>query len=358
MGLSTREQVRYWGIVGVAVAMTLWFLGDVLLPFVLGIAIAYLLDPVVDRMERVGLSRILAVAVITAGTVVVFAISALLVIPTLFFEIVALIKTLPQFLLDLQAAVEERFPQFNDRTQPVRQALQTIGEFFRNRSGEVISALLGSARSLLDMTVLVLITPVVTVYLLFDWDRMIASIDTLLPRDHAATVRQLARDIDATLSSFVRGMLSVCFLLGIYYAIALTAVGLNFGLAVGFIAGLITFIPYLGALFGGVLAIGLALFQFWGDWGTIALVALIFVFGQFVEGNILTPKLVGKSVNLHPAWLLLALSVFGALFGFVGILLAVPLAATLGVIARFFAGEYRKGRLYQGFSGEPEDDDG
>ncbi|NKW92105.1 AI-2E family transporter, partial [Rhodobacteraceae bacterium R_SAG9] len=183
-----------------------------------------------------------------------------------------------------------------------------------------------------------------------DWDRMVAEIDSLLPRDHAPTIRRLAKDIDKTLASFVRGMGTVCLILGTYYAVALIIVGLNFGLVVGFIAGLVTFIPYLGALIGGVLAIGLALFQFWGDWLQIGLVAAIFATGQMIEGNVLTPKLVGKSVGLHPVWLLLALSVFGALFGFVGMLVAVPVAAALGVLARFVTGQYMSSTLYKGRS--------
>jgi predicted PurR-regulated permease PerM len=201
---------------------------------------------------------------------------------------------------------------------------------------------------LINIMILLLITPVVAVYMLLDWDRMIARIDALLPLDHAPIVRQLAREVDDTLSAFVRGMGTVSLILGTYYAVTLMAVGLQFGLVVGFIAGVVTFIPYLGALIGGSLAIGLALFQFWGEWGSIGLVALIFVIGQLVEGNFLTPKLVGGSIGLHPVWLLLALSVFGGLFGFVGMLVAVPLAAVLGVLARFGIGQYTESRLFQG----------
>jgi predicted PurR-regulated permease PerM len=186
--------------------------------------------------------------------------------------------------------------------------------------------------------------------MLLDWDRMIARIDALLPRDHAPVIRRLASEIDQTLAAFIRGMGTVCLILGTYYAVALMLVGLQFGLVVGFIAGLVTFIPYLGALIGGALAIGLALFQFWGDWLSIGLVAGIFVVGQVIEGNILTPKLVGGSVGLHPVWLLLALSVFGALFGFVGMLVAVPVAAALGVVARFGVDQYLDSRLYRGLS--------
>jgi len=189
---------------------------------------------------------------------------------------------------------------------------------------------------------------VVAFYMLMDWDTMIARIDAMLPRDHAPVVRRLASEVDTALAAFVRGQLTVCLLLGTFYSVALAVAGLQFGLVVGAIAGAITFIPYVGSLVGGALAIGLALFQFWGDWLSIGLIAAIFVFGQFIEGNILTPKLVGSSVGLHPVWLLLALSAFGSLFGFVGLLVAVPVAAALGVVIRFAIQQYQDSVLYRG----------
>jgi predicted PurR-regulated permease PerM len=171
-------------------------------------------------------------------------------------------------------------------------------------------------------------------------------------------VRHLAREIDRVLSAFVRGQLSVCLVLGIYYSTALMLAGLQFGLVVGALAGTITFIPYIGAIIGGALAIGLALFQFWGDWISIGIIAAIFGLGQFLEGNVLTPKMVGKSVGLHPVWLLFALSAFGTLFGFVGMLVAVPVAASLGVLMRFGMGQYQDSLLYRGIAGRiPEDED-
>ena len=143
---------------------------------------------------------------------------------------------------------------------------------------------------------------------------------------------------------------------GTFYAVALMIAGLQFGLIVGFIAGLISFIPYVGALVGGALAIGLALFQFWGDWIMIAVIGGIFAIGQVLEGNVLTPKLVGGSVGLHPVWLIFALSVFGSAFGFVGMLVAVPVAASIGVITRWAITQYKQGRLYQGLSAHQPDE--
>ncbi len=355
MALPGREQITYWGIAALIFALALWLLGHVLLPFVIGGAIAYFLDPVADRLETAGLSRAAATALITIIGVLTFVLLTLLVIPTLISQAVQLFNTAPQLFQQLQDFVRETFPSILIEGSALHETLITLGETIRSRGGELLETLLSSALSVINIVVLLVVAPVVAVYLLLDWDRMIAKIDDLLPRDHAPIIRQLAGEIDDTLSAFVRGMGTVCLILGTYYAIALMLVGLQFGLVVGFVAGLVTFIPYLGALIGGALAIGLGLFQFWGDWVSLGLVALIFVIGQVVEGNILTPKLVGSSVGLHPVWLLLALSVFGALFGFVGMLVAVPVAAALGVITRFGVKQYKSSLLYRGFSVRDQD---
>ena len=177
---------------------------------------------------------------------------------------------------------------------------------------------------------------------------MVAKINASLPREHAPTIRRLAREIDVVLAGFVRGQLSVCLILGAFYAVALMAIGLQFGFLVGLVAGLISFVPYVGSVVGLVLSVGIALFQFWDDKVWILVTAGIFFFGQFVEGNILAPNLIGKSVGLHPVWLILALSVFGTLFGFAGLLVAVPVAAALGVLGRFVVEQYLASPLYTG----------
>ncbi|MFA8384402.1 MAG: AI-2E family transporter [Pelagibaca sp.] len=350
MALPAGEQLKYWGISAAVVAVVLWFLGDVLLPFVLGGAIAYFLDPVADRLERLGFSRVMATAVITVLGIVAFVVLLLLVIPSLIDQALDLFDVAPTLFANLRDFLIERFPEIMDTESPLRQSLVTVGETIQSRGGELLNTVLSSAAGIINIIMLFVIVPVVAVYLLLDWDNMVARVDELLPRDHAPTIRKLAADIDKTLASFIRGMGTVCIILGTYYAVALMVIGLQFGLVVGFVAGLVTFIPYLGALIGGALAIGLALFQFWGDWLTIGLVAGVFVLGQVIEGNVLTPKLVGSSVGLHPVWLILALSIFGTLFGFVGMLVAVPVAASIGVVTRFAADRYLHSRLYRGLS--------
>jgi predicted PurR-regulated permease PerM len=348
MALPVQTQAKYWGLAAVVFLGLLWLLGDVLLPFILGGALAYLLDPIADRLERAGLSRALSVAVIALAMTLGMILAVVLIIPTLIEQLAALLDSVPDYARALQAWVIATFPALGDAESAVRVQLEQIGEAIAARGGTVVNGILTGAMSFISVILLIVIVPVVTIYMLLDWDRMISRIDELLPRDHAPTVRALGREIDTTLSSFIRGQGAVCLIQGAFYAIALMAAGLQYGLLVGVFAGLISFIPYVGALLGGVLAIGLALMQFWGDWVSIGIIAAIFAFGQFVEGNFLTPKLVGSSVGLHPVWLIFALSVFGTVFGFVGMLVAVPVAAVIGVLTRFLIARYKDGLLYRG----------
>ena len=356
MALSPTEQVRYWGIGLLVLLLAMWLLGNVLLPFITGMAIAYFLDPVADRLEAAGFSRALATTLITAVALVVIILALVILVPLLVRQTVALVTAAPGYVQQLQVFLSERFPALVDEGSALRQGLTSVVELIRSRGGELANAVLASAFTLVDMVIFIVVAPVVAFYMLLDWDRMVATIDGWIPRDHLDIVRGLAREVDRVLAGFVRGQTTVCLILGTFYAVALALVGLQFGLVVGLFAGLLTFIPYVGALVGGALALGLALFQFWGQWGWIAAVGIIFMVGQVAEGNVLTPKLVGNSVGLHPVWLILALTVFGALFGFVGMLVAVPLAASLGVFVRFLIERYQSSRLYQGLEAIDRDE--
>ncbi|MBS9715759.1 AI-2E family transporter [Pseudohalocynthiibacter aestuariivivens] len=354
MGLPVQQQLKYWGISAAVFLILLWYLGNVILPFVLGGAIAYFLDPVADRLEAAGCSRVLATTIITVCALLVFILMALLIIPTLVQQAIALVNTAPRLFTDLQEFLTEKVPSLMDADSTLRRSLVGLGETIQARGGAFLNGIISSALSLINVVVLLIIVPVVAFYLLLDWDRMVTRIDSLLPRDHAPVIRQLASEIDQTLASFIRGQGTVCLILGTFYAGALMFVGLQYGLVAGFIAGLLTFIPYVGALVGGALALGLGVFQFWGDWWSLAAVGGIFAFGQVIEGNVLTPKLVGSSVGLHPVWLIFALSAFGTLFGFVGMLVAVPVAASIGVVTRFAVTRYHGSRLYRGLSDSDE----
>lgn len=355
MALPSHTQVRYWAASAAVFLLLLWFLGDVITPFLLGGAIAYCLDPLADRLENRGLSRVAAVTIISVLAVLVFLAMVLLVIPMLIDQSTSFVLNIPELIASLQAFLMEMFPDIMEADSTINQSLASLGETIRSKGGALLSAIITSFQGVVNIILLVLFVPVVTFYLLLDWDHMIARIDDLLPRDHAPAIRRIASDIDKTLAGFIRGQGTVCLILGTFYAVALMAVGLQFGLFVGALAGLISFIPFVGSIVGGVLSIGLALFQFWGEWFWIGLVALIFIGGQAVEGNVLTPKLVGGSVGLHPVWLIFSLSAFGSVFGFVGLLVAVPVSASIGVLTRFLIAEYKGGRLYRGLT-ENDDD--
>ncbi|MEM8959542.1 MAG: AI-2E family transporter [Pseudomonadota bacterium] len=350
MALPARQQLKYWSVSAAVLFGLLWFLGDVILPFVLGAAVAYCLDPIADRLEAMGMPRVLAVVIMTAFGLLLFVLLILLFVPAIVNQMAGLFAAAPEFVRSLYAMLVERFPSLAEEGSQLRQTVEDLGALIQARGADLVKAALTSVSSVINVVALVVITPVVAFYLLLDWDRMVARVDELLPRDHAPAIRAIVHQVDATLAGFIRGQGTVCLILGTYYSVGLMLVGLDFGLMVGAFAGLLTFIPYIGALVGGAMALGIAVFQFWGEWYSIVLVAAIFFSGQFVEGNFLTPKLVGDSVGLHPVWLLFALSVFGALFGFVGMLVAVPVAAVIGVFARFGIGEYMRGRLYQGLS--------
>ena len=351
MVLPVKDQIKYWTIAASILLIFLWLLGDILLPFVLGAAIAYLLDPIVDRLERLGTGRVLGTILILMAAFFVLFFIFLLLIPLVIDQFRMLAAAAPDLVTSIQALVLNQIASISPESEALNSTVSNLSTMAQEKLGIIFGSVMASAISLIDVIMLMVITPVVAVYLLVDWDRILEKINELLPLDHASVVRSLASEIDSTLSAFVRGMIAVCLVLGIYYATALSLIGLEFGLIIGFIAGLVSFIPYVGALLGGVLAIGLALIQFWGDFELVALVVGVFIVGQIFEGNILTPKLVGNSVGLHPVSLILALSLFGAFFGFIGLLLAVPLAASAGVILRFFIKKYKMSRLFLGENG-------
>jgi predicted PurR-regulated permease PerM len=279
-------------------------------------------------------------------------------IPVLVQQLTALINAAPAMSAQLQAFLVARFPELTDSTSVMRTTLAEIAAAIQARGATLAQGVISSLFGVVSWLLFIVVVPVVAFYLLLDWDHMVARIDLLLPRDHAPVIRTLARDVDAVLAGFVRGQVTVCLLLAVYYASALMMAGLQFGLVIGAIAGAITVIPYIGALLGGTLAIGVAFYQFWGDWMAIGIVAGIFAVGQFMEGNVLTPRLVGKSVGLHPVWLIFALSLFGGLFGFAGMLIAVPLSAAIGVLARFGIAQYQQSLLYLGSDPGDEGHDG
>jgi predicted PurR-regulated permease PerM len=347
------RQLTFWVVALVLGAVVLWLLGPVLLPFVAGLALAYLLNPLTNRLERLGVSRLIAALVVISLIVLIFVLLALIIAPVLGSQLAAFIENIPGYVRRVQILITDPSSPWLRHIlgEGFAGADKTVGDLLSQGAGWMttfLRSLWSGGQALVSIFSLVVVTPVVAFYLICDWPRMFAAVDSWVPLQQRETVRQLAREIDAAIAGFVRGQTAVCLILGSFYAAALSLTGLNFGLLIGLISGLISFIPYVGSMTGLVLALGVAIAQFWPEWTSIAAVVGIFLFGQFVEGNVLAPKLVGDSTGLHPVWLMFALFAFGYLFGFVGLLLAVPLAAALGVLMRFALRRYLASPLYTG----------
>ena len=346
-------QITFWlGLLAVVV-FAMWLLGQVLTPFIAGMVLAYFLDPIADRLENLGLPRVLATTIILLACLGIFLAIFLLLLPLVVEQARLFIENLPVHLAKLAELFERLTPEW------IREAIERTTnkedieatELATRAAGwlaGMFKTLASGTAALFNFVALIVITPIVLFYMLNDWDRMVATVDRWLPRDHADTLRAIARDIDKAMAGFIRGQGTVALIQGVFYAVALVAVGLKFGLFIGLLSGLLSFIPYVGATVGGVLSIGMALAQFWPDWYMVLVVATIFAAGQFIEGNFLTPKLVGDSVGLHPVWMMFALMAFGYLFGFVGMLLGVPLAAAIRVVLSHALKQYMNSRLYLG----------
>jgi len=353
--MTLQRQFLFWSIGIVAFILLLYVLRPILLPFIMGLAIAYFLDPVADWLEKHGFPRLVATSVILGVFALVFALFLIILLPVLGDQIAGFAERLPGYIQSLVKLADEAGPDWIKQwlvsnESDIEKQLTGFASDIAGWIATLLQSILSGGLAVLNVISLLVVTPVVAFYLLNDWDRMIAVVDNWLPRDHADTIRDLARQIDRALAGFVRGQGSVCLILGLFYAIGLSIVGLNFGMLIGLISGLISFVPYVGSITGLVLAGGVAVVQFLSDWVMIAVVIGIFALGQFFEGNFLSPKLVGDRVGLHPVWLMFALFAFGYMFGFVGLLLAVPLAAAIGVLLRFAMKTYQNSALYLGTS--------
>jgi len=359
-------QIGFWIGAFLLLVLLLWLFSGVLLPFAAGVALGYLLNPVVDRLEKLGFNRLGATLLIMTCLALVLVLISVLIVPVLWRQLASFIEAFPAYAVKLEELVTAETERLsreyggvltqnfglgskasgelaNATNDLVKQAAQWAASFLKS--------LLTGGAALVSLMSLLVVTPVVIFYMLLDWDKMIATIDGLVPLRHRETVRALARDIDTALAGFLRGQALVCLFLGTWYGIGLSLIGLNFGLLIGLTAGILSFIPYVGSLTALVLSSTVAIVQGWPQWKLLVMSLGVVLIGQFLEGNILSPKLVGDSVGLHPLWLIFALLAFGSLFGFTGLITAVPLAAASGVILRFAVKRYRESNLYTNASG-------
>ena len=346
------RQVLFWVTAAALLILTIAVLKDILLPFIAGIAIAYFLSPLADRLVALGLNRIVASLLIVVTMAVIVIAALVLVVPVILAQAQDLATALPGEVTRIREIVDgwarERFgPGFAFDGQ-IGKASQAIADNWASLAGWAATSIWSRSLAIINFLALVLVTPLVVFYLLVDWHPMLAKVDGWLPRGHKDSIRTLASDMNDAVAAFVRGQGTICIILGLFYAVALSAIGLNYGLLIGLASGLLAFIPFVGWALGIITATTVAAVQFWPDMMPIALVIGVFVAGQALDAGFLGPTVVGSKIGLHPVWLIFALFAFSYLFGFVGTLVAVPLAAALGVLIRFALDVYTKSNVYQG----------
>lgn len=350
---NMKKQIFFWLGTLFFFILFMFVFGSILLPFVAGIVLAYFLNPIVQLLEKFGIRRAFGTILITLFIVVVFVAALVILIPIISWQIQQFVSNgLPVYINRIQTFfVEHDFDWVRRYFGSDPNELQSNIKGLLGKSSDFITSLLNSllksGKSIVNLVSLFVVAPVVTFYMLLDWPRMVATIDSLIPRDHLETVRSIFHEMDRAIAGFVRGQGTVCLILGGYYAIGLTVTGLNFALLIGMFIGLVSFVPYIGTMSGFVLSVGVAWVQFYpNNWGGIIIVVALFLIGQFIEGYILQPKLVGSSVGLHPVWLMFALFAFSSLFGFTGMLVAVPAAAAVAVLVRFALHTYLNSQMY------------
>jgi predicted PurR-regulated permease PerM len=359
-------QIGFWIGAFLLLVLLLWLFSGVLLPFAAAFALGYLLNPVVDRLERLGFNRLGATLFIMACFVLVLISISILIVPIVWRQLVSFTGALPEYAVKLEELISaetarlgrdyggslmDKFGLGGNAGAEFASATKDLVAQAAHWTASFLNSVIRRGEALIGLISLLVVTPVVAFYVLLDWHKTIATIDRLVPLRHRETARALAREIDSALAGFLRGQSLVCLFLGTWYGIGLSLIGLNFGLLIGIMAGVLSFVPYVGSLTALILSSTVAIVQDWPQWKLFAMSLGVVLIGQFLEGNILSPKLVGESVGLHPVWLIFALLAFGSLFGFTGLITAVPFAAAAGVILRFAVRRYRESNLYTGTAG-------
>ena len=343
-------RLLFWLAVILLAVFALGLLQSILLPFVAGVIIAFILAPSVARLERWGIRRSLATFAVLVAFLVGVALVLILLVPLIQSQIVTLIGKIPSlvaFMQDqlgkLMVLLQQKLPA--DQVDKLRDVIGgKLGEALA-WIASLFQSMITSSFALLSIVSLIVVTPIVTFLVLRDWEKMVAEIDSYLPRQSLSTVRQQARIVSDMLVGFIHGQALVCLILAIYYGAMLSFAGLESGLALGLLIGVLAIIPILGGATGFVLALGLAASQY-GTWREIVIVCIIFGVVQTIEGNFLTPKLVGDRIHLHPVWVMFALFAGATLFGLGGVIFAVPAAAVIGVLVRFALLRYRRSAVY------------
>lgn len=351
--MQIERQAFFWLLVAVVFFLLIDQLKEILLPFVVGLGFAYGLSPVVDKLESWRIPRLAAALLLVGLFIVVIILLIVFLGPVVIEQVRQFVEVLPSELQRLRGLLEvwardqlgESLPQAD---QSIAQAFDWVSGNSDVVAGWLASSLWTQGRALFALVSLLLISPLVAFYLLVDWKRIMSELDEALPREHAPMLREMGQDINAAVGAFVRGQGMVCFILAFFYAVGLWLTGLNYGALVGAATGALAFVPFLGWIVGTITATALALLQFWPQSVPVLLVIAVFLAGQALDAGFLSPKIVGPKIGLHPVWLIFALFAFSYLFGLVGTLVAVPMAAAVGVMVRYALRAYRSSSVYTG----------
>jgi len=345
--MTSREKFFLNTFIGIFILYFLYIIRSVLPPFIIGAAIAYFTHHLVDKMEAKQASRSLASMLIVILLILIVIVLIIFIIPLIYNQFIALAKEFSYYIQSFSEFFSLKVTEFIDfldinGLEDARVYISQYSKGLVNIFTKIINNLIASSMAFFNILSILVITPVTTYYFLHDWHKIINTIEKYIPNSKRKTVRILFKEIDKMLSSYIKGQFNVCMVLGIFYAVLLTIVGLEFGLIIGILAGLLTFIPYLGAFLGAAIGLFTGYFQWGLDFVHLATVLGVFGVGQFLEGSFVTPRLIGQKIGLHPMWIIFALFVGGALMGFAGIILALPMAAIIGVIVRFFLKQYER----------------
>jgi len=351
--MRIERQVLFWLGAALIALLAVLVLRDILLPFIAGIVIAYFLNPAAERLTRLGMGRTAASIILVAGVGVLIVLALVFLVPLLVNQLQQLAVAIPGEAERLGALLESwARDRFGSRVDGIKAnldaALASAAHDWAAWGGVLAKSLWSQGAAFFNFLSLLLITPLVVFYMLVDWQPMVDKIDGWLPREHAPAIRRLSADINNAVSAFIRGQGTVCMVLGLFYASSLSAIGLRYGLVIGLATGLLAFVPFVGWALGLITATGLAVVQFWPATLPIALVVMTFLAGQAFDAAFLSPSIVGSKIGLHPVWLIFALFVFSYLFGFVGMLIAVPVAAAIGVLVRHALQIYLESSVYRG----------
>ena len=351
MHVSPKTQLMFWGAASALFIAFIWIFKSVLTPFVLGIVIAYLLNPLVKRFSTKGIKR-------TTSTIIILSVffiftTALIIItaPILAKESAEFIDAFPGYMDKIFEMIQPYIAQLQEimgegYVTDIKTFMKENASKLLSYSGGIAGGLAAGGQVVMGFITTLVLTPLVAFYMMKEWPAITDWVENLIPRDKEKMIKDLIHQIDVKLSGFIRGQLTVAFFLGLIYATALTIAGLNYGFLIGITAGFLSIIPLVGSTLGLLVSVIVAWFQA-GEINYVLIIAAIFVVGQIVEGNILSPKLLGDSVGLHPLWILFALMAGGSLFGILGMLIAVPVAAVVGVLLSFTIMQYKKSSLYK-----------